>query len=541
MIASSELKGEFEIELVNRIIPRSGFFVLTDNECAGVFLDGILELFSHLGYIMKPASGICLTSIITDEEVDEIIKYLHTEWINKVTSLGWVYDSAFSVELKTHPAITPFERIDTNLLCILREFVWFIPVLLFRNKLELMRAYESESLKLDYEISELIARKIHNSYISLSKNNIDNKLENLISFNFVKETQYITNWEALPDVIKRVNLGFAHQMFVKFLSIGYKIEKTNELVPLHIFTDDELEQLSKIEHERWSWQKRIDGFTYAPHRDDALKLHPCLLPYAEISEYEKDKDRVLTAKIPSILQILQLRLIKLKPSEKDKLPYTFQPTSLIENIKRSVLKWHNEIASNKNIPEEIAKELTNTGRFEHKINQLVSSFTAGQQYQQAFITNPLAIQSILPQSFVLFKPRDIVGGDYYFTFQKDDKILCFLGDCLGHSILGALGTMVAATFLEFYTKSHDFDITNVAKLIADIELHFDTKFSKSKSANGANPNGIKSIPRVGAEKYIDAEAYCIDKSNNCMYVAGNLKHVLVLSNNEVKFEYVKVR
>ena len=51
------------------------------------------------------------------------------------------------------------------------------------------------------------------------------------------------------------------------------------------------EMLAKNTHENWSAQRLADGWTWGPERDDERKLHPCLVPYEELTEEEKDYDR----------------------------------------------------------------------------------------------------------------------------------------------------------------------------------------------------------------------------------------------------------
>ena len=59
-------------------------------------------------------------------------------------------------------------------------------------------------------------------------------------------------------------------------------------------TDDILElceQLAKNTHEVWAAGRIKDGWTYGEERDDTRKKHPCLVPYEELSEDEKEYDR----------------------------------------------------------------------------------------------------------------------------------------------------------------------------------------------------------------------------------------------------------
>ncbi len=51
------------------------------------------------------------------------------------------------------------------------------------------------------------------------------------------------------------------------------------------------EQLARNTHEVWADGRIRDGWTYGKERDDAQKKHPCLIPYEELPESEKEYDR----------------------------------------------------------------------------------------------------------------------------------------------------------------------------------------------------------------------------------------------------------
>lgn len=64
-----------------------------------------------------------------------------------------------------------------------------------------------------------------------------------------------------------------------------EVRLPEELLPL-------IEEMAKNVHEVWAQNRINDGWTYGPVRDDVNKTHPCLVPYDELPESEKEYDRV---------------------------------------------------------------------------------------------------------------------------------------------------------------------------------------------------------------------------------------------------------
>ncbi len=62
------------------------------------------------------------------------------------------------------------------------------------------------------------------------------------------------------------------------------VKLPKELLPL-------IEEMAKNVHEVWAQNRINDGWSYGPVRDDDNKKHPCLVPYEELPESEKEYDR----------------------------------------------------------------------------------------------------------------------------------------------------------------------------------------------------------------------------------------------------------
>ena len=55
-----------------------------------------------------------------------------------------------------------------------------------------------------------------------------------------------------------------------------------------------VEQLAEITHDNWVRQRLADGWVHGQHRDDLLKEHPCIVPYDDLPESEKEYDRKIS-------------------------------------------------------------------------------------------------------------------------------------------------------------------------------------------------------------------------------------------------------
>lgn len=65
---------------------------------------------------------------------------------------------------------------------------------------------------------------------------------------------------------------------------------TNDVV-LPVELEQLVEEMSKNVHEVWAETRIKQGWTYGEQRNDELKTHPCLVPYEELPEEEKEYDR----------------------------------------------------------------------------------------------------------------------------------------------------------------------------------------------------------------------------------------------------------
>ena len=79
--------------------------------------------------------------------------------------------------------------------------------------------------------------------------------------------------------------------------------------------------------------------------------------------------------------------------------------------------------------------------------EITSSIMYAKRIQSAVLPAEDLIERLLPQHFILFKPRDIVSGDFYWITEKDGKIILVASDCTGHGVPGAFMSMLGVSLL----------------------------------------------------------------------------------------------
>lgn len=121
---------------------------------------------------------------------------------------------------------------------------------------------------------------------------------------------------------------------------------------------------------------------------------------------------------------------------------------------RQKQKANKEITLQKNIIEEKNKEILDSIQYAKRI-------------QKVLMASEKLLERNLPEHFVLYMPKDIVSGDFYWAQKKDNKFLLAVADCTGHGVPGAfmslLNISILNDLLSTSAGSHPAEILNKAR------------------------------------------------------------------------------
>jgi serine phosphatase RsbU (regulator of sigma subunit) len=102
------------------------------------------------------------------------------------------------------------------------------------------------------------------------------------------------------------------------------------------------------------------------------------------------------------------------------------------------------VSPKKHSEENLVKRLA---ELEAKSREMEESIRYAGSLQQSILPNERIFQNAFMDAFVLFQPKDIVSGDFYWIYQHNDDVYFAVGDCTGHGVPGALVNIAGNTIL----------------------------------------------------------------------------------------------
>lgn len=91
---------------------------------------------------------------------------------------------------------------------------------------------------------------------------------------------------------------------------------------------------------------------------------------------------------------------------------------------------------------------------EEKNKEIMDSIHYAKRIQSAILPLEENVNDHLGENFILYKPKDVVAGDFYWLEQKDDSVLFAACDCTGHGVPGAMVSVVCVTGLNRSVREH---------------------------------------------------------------------------------------
>ncbi|HIP36425.1 MAG TPA: HAMP domain-containing protein [Crocinitomix sp.] len=144
----------------------------------------------------------------------------------------------------------------------------------------------------------------------------------------------------------------------------------------------------------------------------------------------------------------------------------YTPLSENDILGHALLKMRDNLAETERILEQKVKQRTEEvvkqrdeieqqrGKLEELYKNVTDSILYAKRLQYSILPPKEKIQDIIPKSFVYFKPKDIVSGDFYWVEKIKNQSLYAAVDCTGHGVPGAFMSLVGANGLNSAVREH---------------------------------------------------------------------------------------
>lgn len=180
--------------------------------------------------------------------------------------------------------------------------------------------------------------------------------------------------------------------------------------------------------------------------------------------------------------------------------------------KEEIIAQRDEIEKQRDIATAQRDEIA------HQKKQILDSINYAKRIQQAILPVPELLNEIFKQFFILFKPKDIVSGDFYWASKIDHQVIIAAVDCTGHGVPGAFMSMLGVTYL---TKIINEEGVTTPSKILDRLRDYIVMSLKQKGITGEVKEGM------------DMALCTFDYETNVLQYAGAMNPMVLIKNDEM--------
>lgn len=197
-----------------------------------------------------------------------------------------------------------------------------------------------------------------------------------------------------------------------------------------------------------------------------------------MNEREVHRQKIINRLILLILFLVLIAAVVIWRSLKN----NRKTLSRLREINSQLSQKQDEISSQRDIINEQKDKVVKAR------NIILESISYARQIQQAALPSSDTIKKIFPDSFVFYKPKDIVSGDFYYVSQNAGWNIFILGDCTGHGVPGGFLSMLGISALQEILRDPDTDM-DPAEILDRMRSYIKRALSNNDESNLSASNG----------------------------------------------------
>ncbi len=369
-----------------------------------------------------------------------------------------------------------------------------------------------------HELSLLIKRKINDEYgeassltnigqVYFHKKDYDNALKYNIESLAIERK--LKNKRGICQ--SYINIGEGYLKIGDLNSASFYLERGYEMAKeIGIIEDliSGLEGLAGIAAQKGEYKKALQYYQDYSKYKDSLLNEETNRQIAELDAiYENESKR---KEIELLNKEKTLQQVDIKNQRLQKIVFAVALLSVLVFLIFIFRGAQQKKRANKLLANQ--KELV-----EEKNKEITDSINYAQRIQQAVLKSEKQELLNFPDHFILFKPKDIVSGDFYWLLEKNESVYITMADCTGHGVPGGFMSMLGVAFLnEINAKKESL---SPAEILNQLRVKIIKELGQ-KGVLGENSDGM------------DISMIKIDKSRSNVEWAGANNPLWILSTNE---------
>ena len=153
-----------------------------------------------------------------------------------------------------------------------------------------------------------------------------------------------------------------------------------------------------------------------------------------------------------------------------------------------------------------------------KNSEIIESIQYAKRIQDAVIKDPSKLKTHFSDAFILYKPRDVVSGDFYWYHKKGNKIYVAAVDCTGHGVPGAIMSVIASGLIKDVVVKHGLE--DPGEILHAIDKERNLVLSKDDGT-------------ITSSDGMDISFAVIDFNNNTLAFAGAYRPLIVVRDGKI--------
>lgn len=152
------------------------------------------------------------------------------------------------------------------------------------------------------------------------------------------------------------------------------------------------------------------------------------------------------------------------------------------------LRVYNIKVQNRKLEEQVQQRtheiMSQKEIIEEKSNQIISSIHYAKRIQSSILPESHTIQKCLPEYFIIFDPKSIVSGDFYWFSCVDDKVFIAVVDCTGHGVPGAFMSLIGNSILNQIVNESR--LTDPSDILENLDYHVRAALERESGETDTN-------------------------------------------------------